>query len=135
MEMGHDEPAENIASFNCKSFIMGLVGFEMTSIKKTSIKKTFIKKTFIRKTSIKWMSIKPLTDHDNYWPLWTMREKQKGHQVLKSSATKAGVERGSQGAPSACKRLVKATHGLTLKTIACFQGVRLLSQPRKHHRF
>lgn len=51
--MDHDEPAENIASFNCKSFIMGLVGFERKSIKKTSIKKTFIKKRPIKKTSIK----------------------------------------------------------------------------------
>lgn len=56
--MDHDEPAENIASFNCKSFIMGLVGFERKSIKKTSIKKTFIKKTFIKKRPIKKTSIK-----------------------------------------------------------------------------
>ena len=49
MEMKHDEPPENIASVNCKGFLTGLVGFEMTSIE--------------------MMSTQPLTDHDKYLSL------------------------------------------------------------------
>jgi len=55
MEMENNEAPENIASFNCEGFIMGLVGFEMTSVET--------------------MPIKPLTDHDNYLPLWERSKK------------------------------------------------------------
>lgn len=94
MEMEYDEPPENIASFNYKGFIMGLVGFEM-------------------------MSTQPLTDHNNYLPLWAMGEEQEGHQVPKSSFTKAVVEGGSQGAPPVCRRLMKTTNHLILKATTC----------------
>lgn len=96
------------------------------------------------------MFTQPLTDRHN--PLWAMGEEQ-GQQEHKSSSTKGALERGSQVAPSACKRLVMTTHHLTLKATACFQGViprivpgsyskdnskklfqGLLSQPRKNHR-
>lgn len=116
METEHDEPPENIASFNCRSSITGLVSFEMMSIK--------------------MMFTQTLTDHNNYLPLWAMGEERDGHQVHKSSSTEAVVEGSSQGVqPPAGKRLVKTTHCLTLKATACFQGVRLLPQPRKNHRF
>ena len=115
MEMKHDEPPENIASVSCKGLLTGLVGFEMTSIE--------------------MMSTQPLSDHDKYLSLWAMGEEQEGHQVHKSSSTKVVVDGGSQGAPSACRRLVMTTYHLTLKATACFQGVRLLPQPRKTHRF
>lgn len=98
-----------------KSFVMGLLGFEMVSIKMASTQ--------------------PLSDYDNYLPVCAMGEVQGGHQVHKSSSTKAVVEEGRQGAPSVCKRLVKTTYRLTLKATTCFQGVRLLLQPRKNHRF
>ena len=62
---------------------MELVGFEMTSIEMTSIEIT---------------STQPLTDRNDFLPLWAMGEEQEGHQDRKPSFTKAVVEGSSQGA-------------------------------------
>ena len=72
------------------------------------------------------------------WP-WqlpaAMGEEQEEHQVHKSSSTKDVVGGGSQGAPPVCRRLIKTINHLILKATTCFQGVRLSSQPKMHHRF
>lgn len=64
-EVEHDAPPENTASFNYTGFIMGLVGFEVTSIE---------------------MAPSPAPQQLPASPGY--REEQEGHQVCKSSLPK-----------------------------------------------